>query len=44
MEPEELGTASGYARRPDDAMELLFAAGGAPGNTYPQEMVNRLVD
>ena len=34
----------GYARRPDDAMELLFAAGGAPGNTYPQEMVNRLVD
>ena len=34
----------GHARRPDDAMELLFAAGGAPGNTYPQEMVNRLVD
>ena len=34
----------GYARRPDDAMEMLFAAGGAPGNTYPQEMVNRLVD
>lgn len=32
-----------YARRPDDAMELLFAAGGAPGNIYPQEMVNRLV-
>ena len=33
----------GYARLPDNAMEMLFAAGGAPGNTYPQEMVNRLV-
>lgn len=34
----------GHARRPDDAMEMLFAVGGTPGNTYPQEMANRLLD
>ena len=34
----------GHNRRPDDAMEELFAAGGPPGNAYPQEMVNRLLD
>ena len=34
----------GYSRQPDDAMEMLFAAGGAPGNTYPQVMVNRLLE
>ena len=33
----------GYNRRPDDAMENLFAVGGTPGNAYPQEMVNRLL-
>ena len=31
-------------RGPDNAMEMLFSAGGAPGNAYPQEMVHRLVD
>ena len=34
----------GGSRQPDSAMEMLFSAGGAPGNAYPQEMVNRLVE
>ena len=33
----------GISRKPDDAMEMLFAAGGQPGNTYPLEMVYRLL-
>lgn len=33
----------GYSRKPDDAMEMLFAAGGPQGNAYPQEMMNRLL-
>ena len=34
----------GGSRQPDSAMEMLFSAGGAPGNAYPLEMVNRLVN
>ena len=34
----------GGSRQPDSAMEMIFSAGGAPGNAYPQEMVHRLVD
>ena len=34
----------GGSRQPDSAMEMLFSAGGVPGNAYPLEMVNRLVN
>ena len=33
----------GHNRSPDDAMGKLFAVGGAPGNIYPQAMVNSLL-